>query len=519
MAYDDTPPSVTVPRAAESACVQSTPSIQAMTGVPSGTFWPSTVAVPKNVAGSIGCDRTGRADEMASTVAAASSPPVANARRTDPVVRGTRPWYDARAIAAKRPAGAGLARLTFAVYLMSLILSTNEGRLPEIGESLRRARAERGITIEQAAEQTRISAAFLRALEAEAFDQLPAPVYVRGFLRSYATFLGLDYEPLLAELGRQREGRVGGPDAFVPGPAGPAARHTRDPFRREPERPAGVVPFRREGDPSGVQEIAEEGPTPDEPADDEWEWEVEPEPAARVPYTPGVLSERSYRYDDGGALRGIALVAIGVIAVAFVAFAAYVLATGDDDAGGGLPIDNPTTEPANSGGGQTVIPVGSATPTPGPASTGTPGGSETAPAGAGETTTPGEGTPTAVATGTPSSGEPTTVPTATPTPTETPTPSPTPIPPTPTPTAVPTPVPPVWNAYCEQREGGGYSCGPPYRVICVPSSPAKWFFDPQRLYEPLPAGWVLVGEFTGTNAQGAALTAGQAWAANGCSPP
>ena len=389
--------------------------------------------------------------------------------------------------------------------------------MPEIGESLRRARAERGITIEQAAEQTRISAAFLRALEAEAFDQLPAPVYVRGFLRSYATYLGLDYEPLLAELGRQREGRVTGPDAFVPGPAGPPTRQPRDPFRREPERPAGVVPFRREDDPSGVQDADEREPQPDEPADDEWEWEAEPGPVARVPYTPGVLSERSYRYDEGSALRGIALAAIGVIAVAFVAFAAYVLATRDDGAGGGLPIDNPTTGPTNSRGGQTVIPVSSPTPTPGPASTGTPGaGGETATPGPGEAATPGDGTPTAVATPTPSSGEQTTAPTATPTPTETPTPSPTPIPPTQTPTAIPTQSPPTSLQLCTARDGGGYECGPPFRIVCVPASPGQWFFDPQGQYDPPPYNWVFVGEFP---TQGAALSAGQAWAANGCSPP
>lgn len=403
---------------------------------------------------------------------------------------------------------------------MSRIFSANEGRLPDIGESLRRARAERGITIEQAAEQTRISAAFLRALEAEAFDQLPAPVYVRGFLRSYATYLGLDYEPLIAELGRQREGRVTGPDAFVPGPGGPAPRQNRDPFRREPERPTGVVPFRREEDPSGVQEVVEAESAAADDADTDWGWEdaeTEPEPAYRAPYTPGVLSERSYRYDDGSALRGIALVAIGVIAVAFVAFAAYVLATGGDDDGGGLPTDNPTTAPTNSsGGGQTVIPVGSPTSTPNPDATGTPNGGETAPPGADETATPDEGTPTAVATPT-ASNEPTSAPTATPTPTETPTPSPTPVPsPTPTPTAVPTQSPPASLQLCTARDGGGYNCGPPFRVVCVPSSPASWFFDPQRQYDPPPHNWVFVGEFP---TQGAALDAGQAWAANGCSPP
>lgn len=395
---------------------------------------------------------------------------------------------------------------------MSLNSSADEGRLPEIGESLRRARAERGITIEQAAEHTRISAAFLRALEAEAFDQLPAPVYVRGFLRSYATYLGLDYEPLLAELGRQREGRIAGPDAFVPGPAAPTPRPSRDPFRREARRPGGVVPFRRETDPSGVQDV-EQPEAPAAEPEEGWEWDDRP---AAARYTPGVLTERSYRYDDGSALRGIALVAAGVIAVAFVAFAAYVLAMGGDD-DGGLPLDNPTAIPTDgAGGGQTVIPVGSPTPSPGPGATSSPGsGDETPTPGPGQTATPDDSTPSATAT-TPAAGEPTTAPTPTSTPTATPTPSPTPIPPTPTPTAVPTQAPPASPQLCSAREGGGYECGPPYRVICVPSTPAHWFFDPQGQYDPPPYNWVFIGEFP---SQGAALTAGKAWAANGCSPP
>ena len=51
--------------------------------------------------------------------------------------------------------------------------------------TLRSARIQRGLSIEQVAQDTRISARFLEALEDEAFQELPAPVYVRGFLRSY----------------------------------------------------------------------------------------------------------------------------------------------------------------------------------------------------------------------------------------------------------------------------------------------------------------------------------------------
>lgn len=65
------------------------------------------------------------------------------------------------------------------------------------GPLLAAKRAERGLSIDQVAASTRIRPEQLRALEADDFDQLPAPVYARGYLRTYATFLGLDAEELV----------------------------------------------------------------------------------------------------------------------------------------------------------------------------------------------------------------------------------------------------------------------------------------------------------------------------------
>jgi cytoskeletal protein RodZ len=66
-----------------------------------------------------------------------------------------------------------------------------------LGETLRRARTAKGITIEDAERVTRIPRKYLEALELENFGILPAPVYARGFLRSYAGFLGLEAKELL----------------------------------------------------------------------------------------------------------------------------------------------------------------------------------------------------------------------------------------------------------------------------------------------------------------------------------
>ena len=58
---------------------------------------------------------------------------------------------------------------------------------PDIGGELTRAREGRGLTLEDAERDTRISQRYLQALEDERFDVIPAPVYARGFLSSNST--------------------------------------------------------------------------------------------------------------------------------------------------------------------------------------------------------------------------------------------------------------------------------------------------------------------------------------------
>ena len=62
----------------------------------------------------------------------------------------------------------------------------------EIGNSLREARVRRGIEFAQAELATKIRGKYLRALEDEQFVMLPAETYIKGFLRTYAEYLGLD---------------------------------------------------------------------------------------------------------------------------------------------------------------------------------------------------------------------------------------------------------------------------------------------------------------------------------------
>ncbi len=65
-------------------------------------------------------------------------------------------------------------------------------RARRTGDVLRQSRTERGITLSDVEQDIRINRTYIEALENARFDALPAPVYARGFMRSYARYLGLD---------------------------------------------------------------------------------------------------------------------------------------------------------------------------------------------------------------------------------------------------------------------------------------------------------------------------------------
>ena len=69
----------------------------------------------------------------------------------------------------------------------------------EIGSSLRAARMRQKLELSQAERDTRIRAKYLGALEDERFDVLPGPPYTKGFLRTYADYLGLDAQRFVDE--------------------------------------------------------------------------------------------------------------------------------------------------------------------------------------------------------------------------------------------------------------------------------------------------------------------------------
>ena len=66
-----------------------------------------------------------------------------------------------------------------------------------IGRALRRARESRGKSLEEASRETRVRIDYLKAIEHEWFGALGSDVYVRGFLRSYSRYLGLNDEKVM----------------------------------------------------------------------------------------------------------------------------------------------------------------------------------------------------------------------------------------------------------------------------------------------------------------------------------
>jgi len=69
-----------------------------------------------------------------------------------------------------------------------------------IGQKLKQAREHQQLTLEKAADATRIRAPYLRALEADDLSAMPSPVQARGFMRNYAEYLGLNIDQILDEL-------------------------------------------------------------------------------------------------------------------------------------------------------------------------------------------------------------------------------------------------------------------------------------------------------------------------------
>ena len=82
-----------------------------------------------------------------------------------------------------------------------------EDERPGLGRLLQRARRKRDISLEDAEQATRIRKDYLEKLESDDHATMPEPIYVRGFVRAYANYLGLDGDRLASRVAFWQERR------------------------------------------------------------------------------------------------------------------------------------------------------------------------------------------------------------------------------------------------------------------------------------------------------------------------
>jgi len=228
----------------------------------------------------------------------------------------------------------------------------------ELGSLLTRAREARGLTLEDAERDTRISRRYLQALETEQFELIPAPVYARGFLRSYSQYLGLDPQEALSMFPREedpeyqraadartpaqrasRETPVSPVSASRPtwrgpsreqigGDSGPEERIRAVPPRRATQEPAPPPPGRRATRPQ---------PAAAAPEDGSWEPMIGvdigvPNPANRI------------KTDPAAQTRSMVIAIVAIAAVLAVVLMAFLISNlGGEEETPGLDADATST--------------------------------------------------------------------------------------------------------------------------------------------------------------------------------
>jgi cytoskeletal protein RodZ len=103
--------------------------------------------------------------------------------------------------------------------------------MPTLGEELRRKREERGITLAEISESTRIGTRFLKAIETDNFSTLPGGIFTRSFIRAYAKQVGMNEDEAITLYQQQ-----------VTGPSDEAQAEPAPPAKTASVEPAPVKP-------------------------------------------------------------------------------------------------------------------------------------------------------------------------------------------------------------------------------------------------------------------------------------
>jgi transcriptional regulator with XRE-family HTH domain len=140
-----------------------------------------------------------------------------------------------------------------------------------LGDTLRRARLERGLSASEVAAATRMKVQIVEGIEREDFAKIAAPIYGKGFIRLYAEKVGVDPAPLIAEYMELLQG-----DAPTHAPAPAHDTEAPVPPPRPAPRETSLFPSLASAPPAPEAE-----PEPDAPIEDAPD--LEP-PAAELPW-------------------------------------------------------------------------------------------------------------------------------------------------------------------------------------------------------------------------------------------
>lgn len=104
---------------------------------------------------------------------------------------------------------------------MRTTLDNNNDKMAQtLGEKLRQAREARGISIGEVAEQTRIAPLYIESIENDDYQPLPGGIFNKGFVKSYAKFVGIDEQEALQDysqlIGQQDRPKADEPKTYRP---------------------------------------------------------------------------------------------------------------------------------------------------------------------------------------------------------------------------------------------------------------------------------------------------------------
>ncbi|MDD4735332.1 MAG: helix-turn-helix transcriptional regulator [Kiritimatiellae bacterium] len=119
--------------------------------------------------------------------------------------------------------------------------TTQNGKTAEtVGQRFASTREARGLSISEVGAATHMMEKHVRAIEADDFSALGAPIYAKGFIKLYAEFLGFDQEAILNEIGKKTFKKKGAP-VLSPPPSSSSRSELKAEFSEAVQQQVGKV--------------------------------------------------------------------------------------------------------------------------------------------------------------------------------------------------------------------------------------------------------------------------------------